>query len=216
MLVFGLFILIQSIDALRKSNFQMNDGVPVIAVGDHYLKYSNRIDDSADVIDFKVSNNNRNLDKSFNECQICTKAIWEVSSCRLGSIKVSDMFGTFMIYGENKPCYENKCCADNLHDCCATREQVIVDWKNEQQTNSSSNSTYILIGCIVGGCLLGLFIAITLYLYQRRLQATTNVSNNVSCPEEYCYDDEETIIADDADGADYADQAELNVNVQKN
>lgn len=55
------------------------------------------------------------------------------------------MLGNYTIYkGESSLCYENKCCATNMHDCCTT----------DNEGNIAKNNSYsisIIVGGIIGG-----------------------------------------------------------------
>lgn len=52
-------------------------------------------------------------------CQLCSNSIWKVHSCRLGSVRNEDMFGTYMVPKQTEPCYEDTCCASQMSECCS-------------------------------------------------------------------------------------------------
>lgn len=67
-----------------------------------------------------IGSNSHHFEDS-KECNMCSMAIWDVRSCRLGSMKDTSKFGNFMKYNnsqDNHICYENTCCASNVQQCC--------------------------------------------------------------------------------------------------
>lgn len=125
-------------------------------------------DVTAMIINPESNLNHRQLEDSI-ECEMCTRVIWDVISCRLGSIKDTSKFGNFTVYGQhNNSWYENMCCASNRKECCRSRNLY-----NE----SNKNRPRILYGIIILCIVLCIVVFITCYILHSRLRRHNN--NNI-------------------------------------
>lgn len=189
-LALHILLILQGIDALRNSRFQ-NDyskEIPQISlttIDATLLTVADYSKNPKDSMKFDIVERNNNMKsthsnlRDLGSCQICTKSIWDVRSCGLESMKDSDMFGNFMVYGQKEKCYDNMCCSDDMHDCC---RKILADAdmesKDKDQEVNSNKNVYIIVGCIGGGLILGVLVVILLhYANHSKRSYPTKVGN---------------------------------------